>query len=390
MGAAKLSITYHLAFYLFVFVNFIFSVKYISRVTDYYLIASILVSGVYVLVWNSGIYFIRYSSLRTINLGLLILFLIICIYGLAKIPVESLQVDRWSVINSFWETYSSGEYAYFAKAHTGNPPGPMPFYFILAFPFFLLGELGWLSLAGVVIFYFLLRLSKIQEHLITLSLLLLFISTFYLWEVFGRSNVFVNSVLVLVVMVFFNRKNKSIRDIVLSGVFTGLVMSTRNVFVIPFIILFLYAIRYRQINMKQFVLMGVISLTVFALTFLPFVWGHFDDFKKMNPFLVQGTFLIPFEYTIGFIGLALVFGLICKSKEDVYLFSGLNLFIAIAVYFIYHFIISGFYNTYFGSLGDVSYFILCVPFLLYYAIIRAQQRAVVSKASEVLSSSGSG
>ena len=371
MKASSIFDKKNVSFFLFILINFIFCVKYSSRITDWYLPFSILFLGVYILIWKYKLLFTKIPFLNTFNLFLLCIFLIGSYYGLSKISVESLKVDRWSVITSFWETYFSGEYAYFAKANTGNPPGPMPFYFILAFPFYALGELGLFSLLGIAVFYLLLKYSKIQNYIITSILLLLFISTFYLWEIFGRSNVFVNSVLVLFSIVYFNREEKlTIKRIIITGIFTGLLMSTRNVFAIPYIIAFLFALRTGRITFGKLVLMGTIAVLVVILTFLPFVIGHFEDFKTMNPFLVQSTFLIPFAYTIGFISLAILFGLTCTKVENVYFFSGLTLFISIAVYFVYHFVNTGFDETYYGSVGDVSYFILSVPFLLYYSIIK--------------------
>lgn len=361
----------NIAFFLFVVINFIFCVKYSSRVTDWHLLFSILFSGVYFAIWKYKSHFAKIPLLSTMNVVLLGFFLLGSYYGLTKIPVESLNVDRWSVITSFWDTYFSGEYAYFAKAHTGNPPGPMPFYFILAFPFYALGELGLFSLLGIVAFYFLLKYSKIQNYIITSVLLLLFISIFYLWEIFSRSNVFINGVLVLFSIVYFNKEEKlTMKRIVITAILTGLLMSTRNVFAIPYIITFLFAWRTGRITFGKLALLGAIAILMFGITFLPFVIGHFQDFRIMNPFLVQSTFLIPFGYTIGFILLAVLFGLKCTKVENVYFFSGLTLFISIAIYFVYHFINTGFDETYFGSVGDVSYFILGVPFLLYYSIIK--------------------
>lgn len=365
----------NVSFFLFVLINFIFCVKYSSRITDWYLPFSIIFSGIYFAIWKYKSFFTKIPSLKIINLLLIGVFLLGSFYGLSKIPVQTLNVDRWSVITSFWETYFSGEYAYFAKANTGNPPGPMPFYFILAFPFYALGELGLFSLLGIVVFYLLLKYSKIQNHIITATLLLLFISTFYLWEIFSRSNVFINSVLVLFSIVYFNKEDElTMKRIIVTGILTGLLMSTRNVFAIPYIISFLFAWRTGRINFGKLVLLGTIAVLIFGATFLPFVIGHFQDFKTMNPFLVQSTFLIPFGYTIAFILLAVLLGLRCNKVENVYFFSGLTLFISIAVYFVYHFVNKGFDETYFGSVGDVSYFILSVPFLLYYSIIKLTPR----------------
>ena len=90
---------------------------------------------------------------------------------------------RWSVITSFWDSYFATEYAYFAKSFAGNPPGPMPFYFIMALPFYLIGELGFLSIIGLLLFYWLMWYKKVDSIIRTLILLLILSSFFNLWEV---------------------------------------------------------------------------------------------------------------------------------------------------------------------------------------------------------------
>ena len=375
MHINKVLLKTNVAFFLFVFINFIFCIKYSSRATDWYIPFSILFSGIYLLIWNYKDRFNKIPFHTTLNVMLLGFFIIGSYLVLSKVPVETLKVDRWSVITSFWETYFSGEYAYFAKAHTGNPPGPMPFYFILALPFYILGELGLFSLLGIVLFYLLSKYSKIQNYIITSALLLLCLSIFYLWEIVGRSNIFTNSVFVLFSIVYFHKKKElTLHRILITGFLAGLFLSTRNVFVIPYLIAFLFALKTGRITFGKLVLMGTIVILTFAMTFLPFVIGHFGDFKTMNPFLVQSTFLIPFGYTVGFIAMAVLFGFLCNKVEDVYFFSGLTLFISIAVYIIYHIVNTGFTETYFGSVGDVSYCILGVPFLLYYSVIKVSAK----------------
>jgi hypothetical protein len=88
----------------------------------------------------------------------------------------------------------------------------------------------------------------------------------------------------------------------------------------------------------------------------------------MNPFLIQSSALVPFEYTLLFILIAFITGIYCKSIKDIYFFSGLVLFISIVIYFLYHINLVGFKNTFFGSDADISYFILCTPFSLFYVL----------------------
>jgi hypothetical protein len=135
-----------------------------------------------------------------------------------------------------------------------------------------------------------------------------------------------------------------------------------------FIIAFIYALRTKKITFIQVFLLGLVAIFSFILTFVPFVWNHFEEFKIMNPFIVQSTFLVPFQYTLLFIGLATIAGFLCKSINDVYFYSAVVLFLSILIYFIFLISSNGFQKTYFESLGDVSYFILCIPFVFFHML----------------------
>jgi len=364
----------NISLFLFLFVNFIFSIKYLNRVTNYYLLISVVIVGFCFYLWKYRKILDRFSPhLGKVNIFILLLFILTSFLVFNKIPVESLNVDRWSVITSFWDNYFRGEYVYFAKSNVGNPPGPMPFYFILALPFYLIGELGYFSILGIIAFYILSKRTKIDIQTQTTAMLLVLGSVFYLWEVVCRSNIFLNGTLVLITLVYFlNLKTLNSKNIAISGILIGLIISTRNVFVIPFIIAFIFLLKNNKINAKHVVVLGFIALITFASTFLPFVWNYFEYFKIMNPFIVQSTFLIPFEYTLLFISLSIIVGFLCKTKNDVYFYSGLILFVSICIYFIYYFIKIGFQKTFFESYADISYFILGTPFSLYYLLTKKQ------------------
>ena len=223
---------------IFVFVNFIFSIKYLSRATDQYLLISIVVSCFYILVWKYHPLLKKYSArLPLANKILFFSFAVFSYIVFKMVPVESLNVDRWSVITSFWDSYFKGDYVYFAKSHMGNSPGPMPFYFILALPFYFIEELGFLSLFGALFFFIFLRSQKIASHKQTMALVLMCTSIFYLWEISSRSNLFTNGILVLLTMhTLFNSPIQNLKSLLLVSLAIGLSMSTRIVFVIPIIV----------------------------------------------------------------------------------------------------------------------------------------------------------
>ncbi len=360
----NLVVKQHISFLLFLSVSFLFLYKYLDRYTECAGVFSTLFCGVYILFWKKKEWFRIIPTY--VELVLMVGFVLVSFLMWKKFPVETLNVDRWSVISSFWDSYFRGEYAYFAKSNVGNPPGPMPFYFLLALPFYLFGELGVLAVMGVLLMYGLLLLLRVQKEIRMLILLLMISSGFTIWEVISRSNIFLNTVLVLASLLYIlGRKEFNLRSVLISGIMVGLLVSTRNVFVISYMICFLFLWRTGVIKFKQLVLMGGIGLIVFGLTFIPIVYGHWDDFERMNPFIVQSTFLIPFEYTLFFAGLAVTTSFLCKFRNDVYFYNALVLFVSILIYMLYHIYNSGFYDAFTGSTVDISYFIFCIPFALW-------------------------
>lgn len=357
----------NISVFILLFINFIFSYKYLLRETEHSLIISLLLVFLgYLLLKNPFSLPVKGKGLEIV---LLLGFAIVSFFVWKKIPVETLNVDRWSVITSFWDTHFSNNYAYSAKSHLGNPPGPMPFYFLLALPFYLIKELGYLSIMGVIVFYMLMVFNKIKAEKRLLVLLFILSSLSTIWEVACRSNVFFNSSLILCIILFILHQIQSNKiSIFITSFAIGLTLSTRNVFVIPYIIVFLFLLKSKKISFQQFFSIGILSILVFGSTFVPFIYKYWNEFLETNPFIIQSTFLIPFEYTILFIALAIGSAWLVKNNKEIIFYSGLILFISIFIYMLYHIFKVGFHQAILGSIVDISYFILCVPFLIWYCV----------------------
>ena len=353
---------------LFLFINLIFSIKYLSRVTDFAVPISLGITSFYFLIfkYQDKLQFFG-KQLKYVNI---IGFIVLCIASylvFQKIPVETLNVDRWSVITSFWDNYFADEYVYFALSHMNNYPGPMPFYYIVALPFYLLGELGYLSIIGLLIFIVLLKVLRKPLATQTAYFIIIATSPFFLWEIVGRSNIFFNSTLLLISIVYFFKTIEN-KNLFWNGVIIGLLLSTRNVYAIPYVIVFLFALKNRDISIKNTIIIGIIAVLTFAATFLPFVIGHFEDFQKMNPFIIQSSYLMPFEFSFGCIILSFLSFFVVENRIDVYFYSGLILFITIALHFVWMSMQHGLYDAFYNSKADISYFILCIPFLLFHIV----------------------
>lgn len=365
MKNVKIKISY----FLLLFINFIFTYKYTLRHTEFAIYISIA-------LFAFQVSFIKYNHLINISkkwLKFYFTLLIIALVGLVllsylNIPLDSLNSDRGSLISSFWKVFFKGEYPYHAKSHLNSLPGPMPIYFIIALPFNFIGELGLLSILGYVIF--IIFSIKIKLPINNLKFILFFFSSsvYILWEIATRSNVFTNSLLILLIINSFLSLKKEGGKIPFYclAILTGLLLSTRSIFILVYVVFFLSSLLNKEIDFKSLLKYLFIAFLAFVFTFLPLLIFFYKDFLIVNPFLIQSSFLIPLPYTISFIISSFLFAFFVKNKPDKFFYSGLVLFFSIMIYSIYHILKHGFFQAYHNSEIDISYFIFCIPFLLYY------------------------
>ena len=358
----------YLSLFILIFINFLFTYKYSLRITDW---AWLLSLGLAILQLTVFFYQKRIClsdrnlkrTLWAIGAG----WLILVVLSHFLISLKGLNVDRWSVISSFIEECLKGNYPYYAKSHSGNYPGPMPFYFLLASPFYFAGELSIFTYVGYALMLLLMirkRKDLKQANFITIYLLT---CTFALWEIVTRSNIFTNATFILLLFLYTERFDFRFSwKFVILALMTGFLLSTRSVFILAYIIFFFSYLLNKKVKFSRLFLFLVIAVLGFSLTFLPLVSLFPEDFFRINPFIIESGFLIPVEYTVLFMVISIGLSFMIKQSEDRFFFSGLSLFLAILIYFLYHVIRAGFQTAYIDSLIDISYFILCAPFLLYY------------------------
>lgn len=365
------------AYSIVLFVNLLFSIKYLSRFSDLgvYLAFVLLVVQLLIIIYCER----KCVSIKAVKYFSYFFILILITSAIVShyfIKLEHINVDRWSVINSFLTELFNGNYPYLAKSHLGNYPGPMPVYFAIALPFYTIGELSLLSVLGYLIFIYLLLKKSGVNPKSEIIILLLFTSLFVYWEIVTRSNIFSYSVIIFLVLRTFLsiEKNNYNKKFFLSAVLTGLLLSTRSVFILAYIITFLSSFIRGEIKLKSLFIYTMVSSLAFLFTFLPFLLFYKNEFFLMNPFIIQSSILIPQVYVFVFIFISILLSFIVKNDLDKYFYIGISLFISIAIYFVYHSFGHGFEKVFLeNGLADISYFIFCMPFLFYF-ILKSQRK----------------
>lgn len=351
------------AAFLFITINILFYFKYLYRVS--FVVALMGVGGYLAFL---GVLFYLYKKKKLVfPVWLWTMFLVLLTVGsglvLYLIPKESLNVDRWEMIHIFLDALSNGVYPYSVHSATGNYPGPMPFYFVLAYPFYKIGEIGWMTVIGIWITFVYFK-NRLDRNILGLLMLLVLSSLSLYWEIFARSTVFINSLLFAIY--FFGLKKLPDRagwTFYGWALLGGILFSTRNVFALPLIIWGIYVCIEKKVSIIRLVKWGGCFIMTFVLTFLPLYYMDPHTFMYLNPFVTQGDVLLPFSYVVCFTGLAFVFPFFCKRYSDVNFYSGILLFITITGHVIYA-LFDGGMDAYLTAGADISYYLFCFPFLL--------------------------
>ena len=350
-----------ISFILLLFIGSLFIIKYSSRLTNF----SFIIVLFYITALLSALSFINNKitpnqnfACTKIHFYFLAAVVILLAVSLHFIP-HTAKVAREPAIIDWLNNFSRKSFPYGSKI---NPSG-FPFLFFIASPFYFLGDLGYFEIIGLGLFISIILLysQTKQELLIRLTFLLLLPTTYY--EIFTRSEILTNTVLVL--LVFFILQNIKSRDLTklpfyLSALLSGLLLSTR-IIVFPWLVLFL--IYYFKHDLKMGVIFFIISTITFLITLLPFYIWNPKLFIENGPFAIQTIYLPNWAFVL-FPLLFFYFGSKTKNFQEFLFFTGILTFVLVTISFVWTIYNFGFVQSLFNNKFDISYYIFSIPFLL--------------------------
>jgi hypothetical protein len=193
------------------------------------------------------------------------------------------NLGRLPAIEDWINRFSNGLFPY------NSPIGPssFPIIFLLAYPFYLIGNTGLLSSLGILflLYYILLKDTSSKEKAAKLILLFLCITAAY--EIATRSELTFNIMLVVLVAAYaekYLKQDSMDKYYFITALLTGLVLSTRSITAMLFMIYFVY--RFRN-SVKNIFLLGTIAVLIFLLILLPFYLWDPVSFVRNGPFALQ-------------------------------------------------------------------------------------------------------
>ncbi|NUN10701.1 MAG: hypothetical protein HUU54_16120 [Ignavibacteriaceae bacterium] len=345
----------------FLFINFLFLLKYSSRYVDNF----ILLTFVFLLIQLIFLVLIEKFvpddfTLTAKTKYYLLLVPLAVFYGLilSYAPQET-RVSRADAATLWLTDLLNGVFPYGTEK---NPSG-FPVNFLIIYPFSLAGNTGLLQFFTMLsLFFLLIRYSKSLKELLFRGFLILSSVPLY-YELVVKSEIFSNAFLFLLLMFIILRKvsdEKWSASFFFSAILAGLLLSTRLV-IFPMLLLFLLY-KFRN-SFPKILSFGLIAVIAFLLTLLPFIIWNSERFFSAGPFAVQSIYLPPVLMGVIII-LSAYSGWAAANKYELFFSTGLMLFISIILSFLITVSDTGLYESLFNDRFDISYFNLCIPFFI--------------------------
>jgi len=351
---------------IFVFINELFMVKYGARTplgawgaSVGFLVLFGVAAGV--AAWLGR----KTARLRSPWTGPLVFTALMTILFLAvylRIDPQSLQIDRWSALDHFLSALFRGQYPYEARTHLNHVISGFPGLFVLALPFYALGDVGYLQFAALFALAALLVMRRRDGGRATRALILLAAMPVFAYQVLCRSDLFGNMVATAWLMHLGSRPGAA-RGARLWGwaLAWGLMLSTRGIVVIPMIFAAPALLKGRNV-VTAAAFFGV-AVGVMLATLVPFYLWDPRLFWEHNPYNVQAAYT-----SRGVLALVLLTSaaLAYRYRETSlsFLHAGFLLFATIFVCGMLKAIHAGWESAFWNHGFDITYFSLCIPFLL--------------------------
>ncbi len=216
-------------------ISAVFCFKYSGRLVNE---QQIILTALFLLALVPLYFLIRFLQKKSVNvskiqLAVFGLGFIFMSWFMLSIDLMALKVDRWSAVVYWWNAVFKGVYPYLTRTHLGGFHSPSPVLEAIYFPGYLIGEIGWVNIVAFALFLLYLY-KKLNPYQYLLALLLFFSSIAIFWEVAVRSSLILNALFVFIVIQYLlNIRPYSTTKLILAGILTGLLLSTRMAVVLP-------------------------------------------------------------------------------------------------------------------------------------------------------------
>lgn len=350
-------------FLIYFIVNFLFLTKYGIRQDKIPLsVLCIGFIGVNFLIFYISKKHFLIQKLNTKSVYILtavisLIYLVFC--HLLNDPVK-LNIDRWETLQYSTDYWIHGKFFYDKINFLGNKSSYLPGQLLLALPFYLLNNVGYLQIAAFLLFSYAVSKQFRSSYLRFLAILMFGISLAYIYETICKSD-FISSFIVsasFIAIWDMKFKDNYFKKPYLLGIILGVICLTRSVAVLPLIIFLLKPFLDTDIRSKLKVIVAFASTVSILLATVVIPVENFSDLITHNPLNLQGqssTFVM-----ILFLALSVLMSFYVRKIADVFYYSSVIVFFVMISFLIQQYLRLNF--DYQNNFFSTTYLAACLPF----------------------------
>jgi hypothetical protein len=338
---------------LYVGANVPFAFKYASRAGADGAIAAWVYAALALALWWGAPAVARATSRRDrrgrLYAGLAVAAAAALAVMMLRFDPGAIRVTRAPAIEQWLDRLLAGEFPYADDAR----PSSFPVWFLIALPFRLAGDVGWMQIAAFLAFAALCRrLAGLDPARAWTAMALLAASPLFLFEVATRSDLFANTTFVIAILLALEPDPSRPAARWLAPVAAGIALSTRGIFALALAVLLPWRHRSRP---AAGVAPAAIVAATFAATLVPFLLWDAGRFLGDGPLAIQLSYAPRWLVAaLGVAGVAL--GATAPTARRAWLAVALLLYAAIACVFVYSVAAEGWRTVLLGDTFDISYF----------------------------------
>ncbi len=343
--------------------NLLFVYKYAIRFTAnpwlWILGYSIFLVVLLVLLWTDIVFKMGTGKRNAVFAVSVVSIALFLYFIMSQFDPAQIRVGRFPALYDWLSRLLRGQFPYLSPAR----PSGFPFLFVLALPFYMLGDLGLMQIFAFLIYALLIHARYgNQDANRYRALILLACAPVFLYEIVVRSDLFSNMVLVILFMFVLEGmlRNGSNAMLLAAGFVAGLLLSTRGIVLLIFILYLGYSFRhtlYKGLVMLTGIFVG------FVVTILPFALWDPYYFMTSGPLAIQTSYL-PTSLLVCSIVVCMLLAIRARSLYHIYEYTAIILFAVVLAAFSLSVFTDGWEATIFRDRFDISYFCLCLPFIL--------------------------
>ncbi|MFZ2096038.1 MAG: hypothetical protein WAV05_05300 [Anaerolineales bacterium] len=345
----------------------LFALKYSARVVDnsnwpYFFAALffLIYIAIILFLWHLDWSRFSWANNQRLLLALMAILTIGAILFVSFSP-ETSRVSRLTAMNEWIDRLLAGKYPWSLSVQFD--PSGLPFLFIMAMPFYFLGNIGYLEVIGIILLWVALFTIYTEPRARWLPFSALVLLPMFYYEVIVRSELLFNLTLIIVLVLLSERyldvRKMNIQFFGLAILF-GLGLSTRTI--VGLVYAGYYVYKFRQ-QIWHGILFSMFTLVIFGLTLLPFIIWNPNVFFTEGPFFVQFLHL-PLTLAGLFVIIIVLLAWKALNLREVIFFEGILLFVIVTVAFLSKVAEVGVNSAVLKDGFDITYFIFSVPFFL--------------------------